>query len=243
MATPYRKPVALAGAPDLDVCPKEAPKVRPAQRPEGSKGGVGWPLVVARERRHELTRLALRRRGDLFRPGYALGPSQGWAAVLVNLAIVLYGNGSPRTVRDLAAVVGYREPIDDRLIVSLSRDSEIASKVWGRRYQLLEPDAVATLLEVSSAEREELNLRRIGAVEETSSDRRKRQQREWVTKRRRSGGMAPKAPAAKPWIAAGVSRATWFRRRGETEVSTAHSIGVMSTQESHVPLQVFDEEG
>jgi hypothetical protein len=92
----------------------------------------------------------------------------------------------------------------------------------------LKADTLGRMLNLDSATRERLRLwqirpAEIDAVEfkKWQRERRRQRQREIGRRRRRNRGSLPRAQwlaehstaSAKPWIAAGVSRATWYRDR------------------------------
>ena len=87
-------------------------------------------------------------------------------------------------------------------------------------------DTLARRLNLRLAERERLNITTIGAVDRPKAQRiaeRKERNRLAKEKRRRARGAKPRAvycsssaARTKPWIAAGMSRATWYRRQRET---------------------------
>jgi hypothetical protein len=85
-------------------------------------------------------------------------------------------------------------------------------------------DKLATRLHLTEAERRRLRICTIGAVDMTKAERklaRKLRQRQRDRARRRTRGAKPRAEyeatsvnRIKPWIAAGISRRTWYRQRG-----------------------------
>lgn len=95
----------------------------------------------------------------------------------------------------------------------------------GRR-RMLTADAAAALLGVSYAERAALHLNTIGAtdVDEAARRRLARQRkrerdRQRQQRQRRDDGASDRSASIsklKPWTAAGISRATWYRRARET---------------------------
>lgn len=84
------------------------------------------------------------------------------------------------------------------------------------------PDTIATKLGVTAETRQKLRLWTLGATDETSAQRmtrRAEQKRQRAEQRRRAAGVPSKAELAgrgkiklEPWVALGISRATWFRR-------------------------------
>lgn len=93
--------------------------------------------------------------------------------------------------------------------------------------QVWTADALAWRLGVTAAERKALALTTIGAIDETSAERLERRQtsnKVRLADLRREQGRKTRqeylseVAAKRPWEAAGISRATWFRRRkSETE--------------------------
>ena len=87
-------------------------------------------------------------------------------------------------------------------------------------------DKLAQRLRLTEAERRRLRICTIGAIDMTKLERkqaRRRRQRQRDQNRRRAHGAKPRveyeatsANRTKPWLAAGVSRATWYRRRETT---------------------------
>lgn len=83
-------------------------------------------------------------------------------------------------------------------------------------------DTIAARLGITAAIREQLALRTIGAIDKPAEQRaaeRREQQRQAKEQKRRAAGVPTIADARAirarktPWIAAGVSRSTWYRQR------------------------------
>lgn len=84
-------------------------------------------------------------------------------------------------------------------------------------------DKVAWKLRVTAAERTRLGLRTIGAIDQSAEQRKvaaKDRRRHRDRERRRAKGMRPRAEyeagstnREKPWLASGMSRATWYRQQ------------------------------
>ncbi len=114
---------------------------------------------------------------------------------------------------------------------------ENVAKAVSNRKNIQKPDAVAKLLSVNFAERERLGLRTIGANDVSSKKRksivkalkRQRDRDRMLAKRRAQGRTKRSVYEAKslshlePWVAEGISRATWYRRRCETGQSRIES--------------------
>lgn len=91
-------------------------------------------------------------------------------------------------------------------------------------------DKLALRLQLTEAVRRHLGITTIGAIDMTKEERklaRKLRQRQRDRARRRAAGAKPRIEyeansvnRTKPWIAAGISRRTWYRQRG-TSASAA----------------------
>jgi hypothetical protein len=89
--------------------------------------------------------------------------------------------------------------------------------------KLLSADELAAALGLTAAARRRLGVTSIGAIDETRADRaahRRERARLAKERKRRAAGAVPRAvyleqcrARPKPWIAAGISRATWYRQR------------------------------
>lgn len=87
----------------------------------------------------------------------------------------------------------------------------------------MKADEIASLLNVTWIERTELKLTTIGCIDVPKAERdqrRKERHRLAQKNRRRRQGARPRDQYLKasisrrqPWVSAGVSRATWYRRR------------------------------
>lgn len=85
-------------------------------------------------------------------------------------------------------------------------------------------DKLAQRLRVTEAERRRLGIRTIGASDMTKEERkqaRRLRQRQRDRARRRARGAKPRTEyetnsisRTRPWLAEGISRRTWYRRRG-----------------------------
>jgi hypothetical protein len=148
--------------------------------------------------------------------------------------LIAHHIGEPSRIRAYLAEAApwYGEDEVDKLIKRVAtkrlrwRSDTLASKKW---------------LNVSYAERQELGLRTIGAYDMPKKERdklrrqryRERQRqndRAYQERRRRAEGAKPRAQyeaeslsRTKPWLAAGVSRATWYRNR-ETSASIPYTV-------------------
>jgi hypothetical protein len=183
------------------------------------------PYELNGDRLDELDRLAHSRYGDTLPEGEE---GEDFAFVVANHI------GEPNRIRAYLAEAApwYAEDDTDDLIKRVAtnryswRADTIASKKW---------------LNVSYAEREELGLRTIGAYDMPKRERdklrrqryRQRQRendRAYQERRRRTEGAKPRAQyeaeslsRTKPWLAAGVSRSTWYRNR-ETSASIPYTV-------------------
>jgi hypothetical protein len=104
--------------------------------------------------------------------------------------------------------------------------TRIANKVEAkpRRFRA---DTIAAKLGVTARERQELDLRTIGAIDQTAAQRLKiriQRQRQADEDRRRRLGSIPRqeyeaksVSRSKPWQVEGISRATWYARQKKSE--------------------------
>ena len=186
----------------LDPSSKTRPRA-PSKIIRGPLKPLTWSDVVIKQRRNELRKLVFYRYGhNLTHTKHAIGPAIGWIVVLANLCVCLQRPVTFGAIDCLAAVIGYREKIDPVIVEAIAKDVRTAAKEWWS-HELLSPDEVGHLLEVTVPEREEAGLRRIGSIEESAKERRERLRGD----RRRK----PKA-IQKPWEVEDISRATWYRR-------------------------------
>lgn len=123
-----------------------------------------WREVMAGQRFNELARLSAYRHCH----GLALGSSNAWARVLVNLALALAGAADVEIVSTIARNV--RAP---------KLDLDLVAALCALSFRGLMPAAVVgDELEVTSCERADCCLVRIDAVDECQADRRRRLDRE-----------------------------------------------------------------
>jgi hypothetical protein len=119
--------------------------------------------------------------------------------------------------------------------------------------QRLRADDIGKMLRVTYAERQQLKLHTIGCHDVSRRGRtllRKRRRRDRERERRRRKGAVPRSQSlsrSQPWIAEGISRRTWYRRRkspvGTVGTNTwphllpshAHAT-VPTSRRSHMPL-------
>jgi hypothetical protein len=107
--------------------------------------------------------------------------------------------------------------------------AEIVAKITDRPIRW-KADTLAKVLNLTEAERRRLHVRTIGAVDMSKAERlqaRKLRDRQNKRTKRRAKGAKPRAEyeaksknRIKPWIALGISRATWYRQNRETSAST-----------------------
>jgi len=132
---------------------------------------------------------------------------------------VIYATAAAPLIVDVKAI----ELWSEHWVPAVPRDAlrEIAIDALYGRLRPLSADGIALVLKVNRAERDALNLRTIGATDFGKIARaaeRRRKARERAAK-----AYAPRPPRdsqekRKPWKAAGISRATWFRRQAHVEV-------------------------
>lgn len=187
---------------------------RPARRRERMPG---WKMN-AFHRRGDLQKLAMYRR----QLGLAMGPDIGWAFVLGNLCRVLFDHVTAPMIQEEALNVGCGA-LDAPAVQSAVQ--EIMGKAWGR-YKLWDADQAGAAVQMTSVEREESGVTKIEAIDESGTDRRKRQNREQMA-RRRAAKAAPK-PISKAEIAKelGVSTSTLYRMIRSGDLVLADTVSV-----------------
>lgn len=116
---------------------------------------------------------------------------------------------------------------DDAAVLQKAR--ALATRMEGNKRgpAIMTADAVAKLMNVRFEERQLLKLTTVGAADVPAVVRKHRiyeekrvMERERAAAKRKASGATPRAEsteAQKPWVIAGVSRATWYRRNRETD--------------------------
>lgn len=190
-----------------------------------------FSTVRVRERLNELRRLVRYRHNNIL----AIGMPGAWAWVVSDLALAKRGlqatldadqveSGDYPDIFIEGTVI--REQVKRDIIGLFWRiglgpmveEIDDSPLIWPRddrrSTEILPASIVAAVLEVTSVERAECQLRTIDAVDEDDIDRRRRANREREKARRQAAGVAPQALSKsrlEPWREAGVSRATWYR--------------------------------
>lgn len=177
----------------------------------------GWKMN-AFHRRGDLQRLAMYRRANRL----AMGPDIGWAFVLGNMCRVLFDHVTARMIQEEAETIGCGALDAPAVEVAVQ---EIMGKAWGR-YALWDAEKAGVAVQMSSVEREEAGVTKMEAFDERGAERRKRQNKERMRKRR-AADAAPKPPS-KAEIAKelGVSLSTLYRmiRKGEVVLDDTVSV-------------------
>lgn len=131
-----------------------------------------WSVVVARQRFNELARLVSYRQFY----GLDMGPPSCWAIVLANLAACIGDEVDVHSVSDLCRRLKLVE-IDPDIVAGVCRDSEKARRVWSG-YDLQSASAVGAMIQLTAAEREDCQIKRIDSWDERKDERRRRLARE-----------------------------------------------------------------
>ena len=98
-------------------------------------------------------------------------------------------------------------------------------------------------LELYDEDREKLKAWSVGAIDVTEKERRminKEKNRNAQERRRRKNGAKPQAQSerrAKPWIEAGISRATYYRRKNRETISSRPSLSISRSDEAVSPFK------
>ncbi len=56
---------------------------------------------------------------------------------------------------------------------------------------------------------------------------------------RRAHGIGPRRPAQRPWLAEGISRSTWYRRRAKVREATARQCALAVAEHTIVCAETF----
>jgi hypothetical protein len=59
---------------------------------------------------------------------------------------------------------------------------------------------------------------------------------------RRAHGIGPRRPAQRPWLAEGISRSTWYRRRAKAREATARECVLASVARTFARAEAFAAE-
>jgi hypothetical protein len=178
-------------------------------------------------RRSELVRLAAFRR----HAGVDFGNPEQWALVIADVLSFCPCGTDYLTHGKMQRDAGIELPEE----VVMAAIHAVARR-WerkGRRYRPFSDLAVGRKLGLTLVERLACSIRTIAAVDETAEERRARQKdrrRAYECERSRRRRSAAKADSEardkaqclskkKPWLALGISRATWYRR-GKPDCST-----------------------
>jgi hypothetical protein len=121
------------------------------------------------------------------------------------------------------------------------RKVSAVAKAKGRAYRPFAARAVARMLGVTLAEKKLLNLRTVGAVDETkeqAEERRRTQRREYERERNRrrrlERGAVPREKSlsqTQPWKDTGVSRSTWYERQRKAQEAERSEMTASSGRE------------
>lgn len=135
------------------------------------------------------------------------------AFVLARVAVVTERGGVDfDTATRLAARLGAPLPDERALMEEVHRAGAEGARL-GRAWRLPSPDTLGVMLGITEDERTRLRLRRIGSCEMTTAERRRDRDRKRKENKRSAEGGTPRSPYSEPWVALGISRATYFRRK------------------------------
>jgi hypothetical protein len=148
------------------------------KQPSKGRQPVTWWQVMAWQRYNELGRLIKYRTVHKL----DMGPPIGWAVTLANLAACLGREVDTPRLLELCYMLRL-EPIEPAILAGVARDTEKARRVWSR-YELLDAASTGELIQLTSAERGDLDIRRIDACDESAEDRKRRLTRERVRRNR-----------------------------------------------------------
>ena len=140
----------------------------------------------------------------------------------------------PKRAPDRAGAIAFAAHRMGRTMALMSA-AELADQAKATRPRKIKADDLAKLLGVTYAQRKALDIKTIGACDvgkRARKELRRRDDRERKAKARRAAGAKPQSQSLSrtaPWIAEGISRRTWYRRRGTTSSATVLSIAADET--------------
>jgi hypothetical protein len=142
-----------------------------------------------------------------------LGNLVGWITVVADIAAALHPDLTPEDVAAQCVWIGL--PDDMSIITVVARGAAAARRVEGDNFRIMDAEAIGKAVELTAAEREGLGITKIGSIDETPEDRRRRQKREAARRAREARGLKPRTSftGPKPWEREGVSRSTYYKRR------------------------------
>ncbi|WP_156461282.1 hypothetical protein [Devosia sp. Root436] len=160
------------------------------------------------ELRKYLTRIYRARK----REGLAIGGLDGWARAICYVSARVDTAVNLRSVTRHCLRVGIDIP--DTILEPVVREVAAARAAGALTFSSA---LVGEMIQLTAAEREEHEVRRlIDACDQPADDRRRATARERSAKRRADRGGKPRSAsfqATKPWIAEGKTRTAWFEER------------------------------
>lgn len=202
MRSQYRPSPALIAARKREIAKRYSDQAK--------RKGHKRPLTLAAVRISELTRLFDHRYGTVLLPD----SDEGVMAAKLMVHHLGRLKDAPRRISSWLATCAPWLGLASR--ERLIRDTQERQLRWSA-------DRLAWKLKVTAAERLELKLRTIGAMDTTKAERlaqSKQRRRERQQQRRRATGAKPRAEyeaasaaSMKPWAALGMSRRAWYRAR------------------------------
>ncbi|MDI4656022.1 hypothetical protein [Xanthobacter autotrophicus] len=161
--------------------------------------------------------------------GKELPPPAGLAHVLARLGVVLDRDGpTVPGVRRAARALGAGD-LPAAMVLQETRRAAAEGRL-GHEWRLPAADALGVLLNVSETERAGLGLKLVGSRDLPAGDRRRAAERARKARTRAEAGATPRHAAlssTKPWEAAGVSRATYFRKQKMNETNSSASPSII----------------
>ena len=179
--------------------------------------------AMANWRRAALQRYNSLRKIRATRHGRPLANPGAWAILIAN-AIEALGE-----FLDADSLVGAANRIGialdpDAINVGLTFRLD-RERGYGPGRRLVRADVAGHMLQLTAAERDAARVVDIDAHDETRADRKRRLDRQWRAARRGAAGLKPATPTTiiehgMPWLAAGISRRTWYRNRAKERLGT-----------------------
>jgi hypothetical protein len=209
------------------------------KRAKGKRGPIEFPSLEARgfELGNALAAFLSYSRGK----GIDTGTKSGWARAAAYVSRCLDGEDiSTLTVTERAREIGL--VIDPAMQTHIAIAAIEIGAAARQNWLTVSRKQIAADVGLSTAIRDDIGARRmrsIGAIDETDAERKKRKARERAATARAKRGQKPRShstESAKPWLALGISRRSYYRHRVGTETSRHQSSKEYRTANETVPI-------
>lgn len=196
--------------------------------------------MTGRGRRKALRALVQLRRSN----GVVIEDIGYWAAIVADIAACIFGASmTAKNVEGQAAFIGL--DIAPATLAPFAAAWAARRRAEGEDFRPISNSDLGRMVRLDWRERDELNLVRITAHNETAEECRRRRNRERMARKRAE---ARAAQTFKPWEILGVSKATYYRRetksvRVSSKEGSAHKNSLIPGKAHAISLTVRPENG